>query len=491
MPPAGVDAAAAGSAAPVLHVDGGLNANVVQAEYAVRGRIYKEAAARQAAGKEVILTNTGNPQALGQKPISFMRQVLALVNYPELLDRPEAAQLFPADALARARTYVENIPGGTGAYQDSRGNGFIRGEVAAFIAARDGHPAEPDNIFLSDGAGPAIQHCLRMVIRDENDGILLSIPQYPLYSAAIQVFGGRIVGYELDEEHDWSLNVAELDRRVADARAQGVTVRAMVIINPGNPTGQVLSYDNMRELVLWAKRERVVLMADEVYQVNIFGSRPFTSFKKVVRDLGDEASSVELFSFHTVSKGVTGECGHRGGYVEATNIDADVMAQLYKLFSMNLSSNVDGQVLMGLMVNPPKEGDESYKQYLEETQGIYKAHRRRAQRLHEAFNKLEGVTCRSVEGALYAFPQITLSEGAVKAAEAAKVAPDLFYCLELLAETGICCVPGSGFGQKKGTYHLRTTILPPDDQFEQVIERFGTFHKNFIAKYGAPVSPKL
>ena len=71
------------------------------------------------------------------------------------------------------------------------------------------------------------------------------------------------------------------------------------------------------------------------------------------------------------------------------------------------------------------------------------------------------------------------------------MAPDLFYCLELLAQTGICCVPGSGFGQKKGTHHLRTTILPPDEQFEQVIERFGIFHKQFIAKYGAPVSPKL
>lgn len=73
----------------------------------------------------------------------------------------------------------------------------------------------------------------------------------------------------------------------------------------------------------------------------------------------------------------------------------------------------------------------------------------------------------------------------------AKVAPDLFYCLELLQSTGICCVPGSGFGQKKGTYHFRTTILPPDDQFELVIERFGVFHKEFISKYGAPVSPKL
>lgn len=382
---------------PVLHPDGRLNPDVVRAEYAVRGRIYQEAAKRQAAGKEVILTNTGNPHALGQKPITFFRQVLALVNYPQLMDQPEAASLFPADVLERARTYMASIPGGTGAYQDSRGNAHIRDEVAAFIERRDGYPAAGEHIFLSDGASPAIQNCLRMIIRDNKDGILLSVPQYPLYSASIQVFGGQIVGYELDEEHDWSLSVAELDRRLADARANGVTVRAMVIINPGNPTGQVLSYDNIRELVLWAVRERVVLLADEVYQVNIFGSRPFTSFRKVICDMGDAAKDIELLSFHTVSKGVTGECGHRGGYVEAFNIHPDALAQLYKLFSINLSSNVDGQVLVGLMCNPPREGDPSYDMYQKECAAVFDAHRRRAQRLFEAFNQLEGVTCRPVE----------------------------------------------------------------------------------------------
>lgn len=79
----------------------------------------------------------------------------------------------------------------------------------------------------------------------------------------------------------------------------------------------------------------------------------------------------------------------------------------------------------------------------------------------------------------------------MRAANAAGVSPDLFYCLALLEETGICCVPGAGFGQKQGTYHFRTTILPPDDQFDELIERFTRFHRGFVAKYGVPLAPKL
>lgn len=160
----------------VLRVDGGINEHILAAKYAVRGRIYQEATARQASGKRVIFTNVGNPQALKQPPITFPRQVLSLVNYPELLDHPAAATIFPKDVILRARRYLEAI-GSTGAYQDSRGNAVVRQEIADFIHRRDGHPTCVDSIFCSDGASPAIQHCLKLIIRNGQDGILLPIPQ--------------------------------------------------------------------------------------------------------------------------------------------------------------------------------------------------------------------------------------------------------------------------------------------------------------------------
>lgn len=88
-----------------------------------------------------------------------------------------------------------------------------------------------------------------------------------------------------------------------------------------------------------------------------------------------------------------------------------------------------------------------------------------------------------LQGALYAFPRIELPEGALKAAEKEGTAPDLFYCLELLHATGICAVPGSGFGQQEGTFHFRTTILPPEEDMPRVIDLFTEFHKSFLQKY--------
>jgi aspartate/methionine/tyrosine aminotransferase len=381
----------------VLHPDGRINANVLKAQYAVRGQIYEEAMKRKAAGKRVIFTNVGNPHSLGQKAITFPRQVLACVNYPELLETPEAKTLFPADVLSRSRTYLDALPGGTGAYQDSRGNMAIREEVAAFITNRDGHAADPRNVFLADGASPAIQNVLKMLIRDNEDAILLPIPQYPLYSAAVVALGGKVVGYELDESQDWALDIDNLSKRVASARQHGMTVRALCVINPGNPTGTLLSRENMESLVRWCVKEHVVLLADEVYQYNVYGSKPFISFKKVAVEMGEAAAGLEICSFHTVSKGVFGECGRRGGYVELFNIHPGAQAQLYKLFSVNLSANVDGQLMMGMMCNPPKEGDPSYPLYKSEVDAIFESLKRRALMASVAFNKLPFISCRLVE----------------------------------------------------------------------------------------------
>eukprot|EP01147_Barroeca_monosierra_P009609 gene9609-1831_t len=469
-----------------LHPDGRLNSHVMASRYAVRGRIYIEAQKRRASGKEVIFTNIGNPQALGQQPITFPRQVISLVTYPQLLEHPNAKDIFPSDALERARQYLANLPGGSGAYQDSRGNLFIREEVAKFIEERDGYAANPEHIFLSDGASPAIQRCLNLLIRNENDAILLPTPQYPLYSASVALLGGHIQGYGLQEDQEWSLSIDNLNDILANLHDKGMTPRAIVIINPGNPTGQVLSYENIEEIVQWAAANHIVVLADEVYQTNVYGKRPFVSFKKVVGDLGDDGKQVELFSFHTVSKGVFGECGRRGGYLEAINIHPDALDQLYKVFSIGLSSNVDGQLMVGLMCNPPKPGDPSYDLYHMECNAIFQSLKRRAEMLSIAFNSLPDVSCQPVKGALYAFPRINIPEGAVKEAEKQNMSPDLFYCLELLHATGICAVPGSGFGQEEGTFHFRTTILPSEDVMPRVIEMFSSFHKEFLHKFGMP-----
>lgn len=427
---------------------------------------------------KVIYCNIGNPQQLGQDPITFARQVLALVNYPALLDKPDP-ELFSAAVVKRAQEMLDNVPN-PGAYSESQGIHNIRQEVADFIYRRDGHPSSADNIFLTDGASPAVQLCLRTMLAAHTDAIMIPIPQYPLYSATIDLCGGTQVGYHPAEDDDWALDIDELQRSYDQANDNGSNVRGLTIINPGNPTGQCMRENNMREVLDFCHERNLVLMADEVYQANTYGGNEFLSFKKVMCDMGGAvASGVELISFHSVSKGCWGECGRRGGYMELVNIDEEVKAQLYKLCSVNLCANVEGQIMVSCMVNPL----EDCPTYQKEKNAILGSLERRAGKLSKAFNALDGISCNDIQGALYAFPKLELPAKACAAAEAAGKAPDKFYCLELLKNTGIVCVAGSGFKQQKGTQHLRCTILPPEDDMDNVISRFGAFHSEFMSTY--------
>lgn len=170
-------------------------------------------------------------------------------------------------------------------------------------------------------------------------------------------------------------------------------------------------------------------------------------------------SRTEIASFHTVSKGAYGECGLRGGYMELHNMCPRLADEIYKVCSINLCPNVPGQVALGLMLNPPKPGDFSYEQFRAEKDGVLESLKRRARMITDAFNSLEGVTCQETDGAMYSFPQITLPPAFIAKAKKMGKEPDTLYCLELLDETGLSCVPGSGFKQAPGTFHLRTTIL--------------------------------
>eukprot|EP00483_Globobulimina_turgida_P001483 UN01485 len=135
------------------------------------------------------------------------------------------------------------------------------------------------------------------------------------------------------------------------------------------------------------------------------------------------------------------------------------------------------------MCNPPKKGDESYDLFNNEYNQLFESLKRRAKVVSENLNNIDGISCQNIVGAMYAFPTIEISKKAVDEAAMLGVAPDALYCLELLENEGICCVPGSGFGQKDGTFHLRTTILPPESDIQQVVERMEQFHKAFNNKY--------
>lgn len=212
----------------------------------------------------VIRANIGDCHATGQKPITYLRQVMAICTYPDLLKSDE----FPEDVKQKAKELLNGCGGGSvGAYTDSAGLEIVRKHIAEFITNRDGGiPCDSDNIFLTTGASGGIKIMMKMLLNDPNEtpaGFMIPIPQYPLYSATISEYNAEQIGYYLDEDNNWGLSIDELERSYEESlnRCQP---KAICIINPGNPTGQVLSLENMQQIVKWAYEKKLFILADEV-----------------------------------------------------------------------------------------------------------------------------------------------------------------------------------------------------------------------------------
>ncbi|KAG9330147.1 hypothetical protein JZ751_027168 [Albula glossodonta] len=408
-----------------------LNPQVKAVEYAVRGPIVIKAGeierelqqSKKKPFTEVIKANIGDAHAMGQQPITFLRQVVALCSCPELLDSP----LFPEDAKLRARRILQGCGGQSiGSYSASQGVECIRKDVAAYVEQRDRGSILK---LLVSGEGPS------------RTGVMIPIPQYPLYSAAIAELDAVQVNYYLDEDNC-----------------------------------QVQSRKCIEDVLHFAYEEKLFVLSDEVYQDNIYSPEcQFHSFKKVLYEMGPEYfNNVELASFHSTSKGYTGDsapprpappapwlleppfltappprlssrCGFRGGYMEVLNLDPDVQAQLIKLLSVRLCPPVLGQAAMDVIVNPPSSSEASHAQFIKEKKAVLGALAEKAKLTEQTLNTVPGINLDP--------PGCKIAQGKLG------MAPDMFYCLRLLEETGICVVPGSGFGQKEGTYHFRYTSI--------------------------------
>ncbi|KJY00727.1 alanine aminotransferase like protein [Zymoseptoria brevis] len=475
-----------------------INPHVKEAKYAVRGELAiksEEYRAQLAKGEgkdlpfdSVISANIGNPQQLDQKPITFFRQVASLVENPLLLEHEDVLKNslgYNSDAIQRAQKLLKDVKS-VGAYSQSQGAPGIRQSVADFIERRDGFPADPANIYLCGGASAGVNALMTVICSSPQTGILVPIPQYPLYTATLSLLNAQVVPYYLEEESNWSTNVDGMRTALKEAQAKGIDVRAVVVINPGNPTGGSLESSNIKSVIELAAEEKLVVLADEVYQTNVFEGE-FNSFKKCLRELQKSEKNnegkfdnIEMASLHSISKGMVGECGHRGGYYEMVGFDEKVVEQVYKFVSIMLCPPVIGQCLVELMVNPPKEGEPSYAQYREEYDTTFNNLKERANALYHAFKEMEGVECQEPQGSMYLYPTIKLPQKAIEAAKEAGKSADEFYCLRLLDATGVCIVPGAGFGQKEGTLHFRTTFLAPGTEW---VKRITKFHAEFLEKY--------
>ncbi|KAG7196622.1 hypothetical protein KM043_015972 [Ampulex compressa] len=353
--------------------------NLRKMEYAVRGPLLLRALeiekelqkGVQKPFKEVIKANVGDAHAMGQQPITFLRQ---------------------------------GCKGGSvGSYSESAGIEVIRKHVAQYIQDRDGIPCDYRNVILSNGASDGIKSFLKLFnerISGKCSGVLIPIPQYPLYSATLAEFGLGQVGYYLNEDNKWALDITELERALGEAK-KTCNPRVLVVINPGNPTGQVLTRTNIEDIIRFAHKNHLFLLADEVYQDNIYDKgSAFHSFKKVMTEMGEPYSKMELASFMSISKGYMGECGIRGGYAEIINMDPQVMAVLLKSISAMLCPTVLGQIVMDVVVNPPKPHEPSFELFQKEKSETLRSLAERSKLVVDTLNSIPGYKANPAMGAI-------------------------------------------------------------------------------------------
>uniref|UniRef100_A0A6I8NI00 alanine transaminase n=1 Tax=Ornithorhynchus anatinus TaxID=9258 RepID=A0A6I8NI00_ORNAN len=313
----------------------------------------------------VIDCQAGDLQAAGSPSCSFLRQVLAACAYPELLETGE----LPTDVCQRARRILWELEGcSIGSYNLLFLEGPLARSLAGFLEQRDGGlPCSPLDVMPCGATCKAIANILNMLMDREallKTGVLLPAPGPPVLAEAVALVGGVELRYQLDEERGWALDVDVVERVLREGRAR-CRPKVLCVVNPGNPTGQVLSRETMEAVILLAARERLLLLADEAYQDLVLGPGcRFLSFRRVLLELGPPpARSLQLISFASLSSSLVAECGFRAGFFDVVNVDRTLLSGPYKnLNSMSIPPSL-GLVAQRALSDPPGPGEPSYLRF--------------------------------------------------------------------------------------------------------------------------------
>ncbi|UYV81390.1 GPT2 [Cordylochernes scorpioides] len=398
----------------------------------------------------------------------------------------------------------------TGRLTPPAGLSVVRQQVARYLTERDSEPADWRDVFLSSGATDGIRSMLALLNCPAEDakppGVLIPVPQYPLFSSTVAEFGMYQISYHLDEGKDWAVDMAELQRALENARPH-CEPRVLVVINPGNPGGFVLSRKDIEDIIKLAHRENLFILADEVYQYNVYSEElEFVSFKKVLRSLDQPwASEVALASFMSGSKGYMGECGARSGFCEVINIDDETRGILTHLLASRVCPSTLGQVCALLsdcfpsfgvahgtlrllhiamlyyrveqvitfcITYHPQPDEPSHARFCQERASILRGLGQRADLCYDKLNStyIFSISSSSVDLSFLCGQERGLT-------------PDELYTLEMLETCGVCVLPGYLFGQRENTFHFRLTFLPQEPQLRIILERIVQFHGSFMEKY--------
>ena len=334
----------------------------------------------------------------------------------------------------------------TAGYTDSKGMFAPRRAVVGYTQEKSVTGVGVDDVYLGNGASELIVMSLNALL-DNGDEVLVPAPDYPLWTAAVSLSGGNPVHYLCDEQSEWMPDIADIRRKITP------NTRAIVVINPNNPTGALYPETLLQELVELARQHQLIVFADEIYDKTLYDGNTHTSIASLADD-------VLFVTFNGLSKNYRA-CGYRAGWMVVSGnkkIAGDYIVGLNMLASMRLCSNTPGQ----LAIQTALGGYQSIKDLVAPTGRLT----RQRDMAYEMLSAIPGVSVVRPKAALYMFPRLDPKMYPIE--------DDQQFAYELLAEEKVLIVQGTGFNWARPD-HFRVVFLPNSDDLSDAINRIARF----------------
>jgi len=393
--------------------------------YDIRGPVLDKARQMEEEVQKIIKLNIGNIAAFG---------------------------LEPPDEIVQ--DMIRNLPAAAG-YTDSKGLFAPRKAVVHYCQEKNIRGVTVDDVYLGNGASELIVMALNALL-DNGDEVLLPAPDYPLYTAAVALSGGNPVHYICDESSDWFPDIADIRAKITP------NTKAIVVINPNNPTGALYPESLLREIVELARQHQLIIMADEIYDKTLYDGNVHTSIASLADD-------VLCLTFNGLSKNYR-SCGYRAGWMIVSGEKRharDYITGLNMLASMRLCANTPGQ----LAIQTALGGYQSIKDLVAPGGRLC----RQRDMAYELLSQIPGVSVVKPKAALYMFPRLD-----------PKIYPiedDQQFAYELLAEEKVLIVQGTGFNWIAPD-HFRLVFLPNSDDLQDAVGRIERFLAHYRKRAG-------
>ena len=400
------------------------SAKLANVLYDIRGPIMDAARRMEEEGHKIIKLNIGNLAVFG-------------------FDAPEEIQ----------QDMARNLPNSSG-YSDSKGIFSARKAVMHETQKQGIKGVTLDDIYLGNGASELIAMATNALL-DDGDELLLPTPDYPLWTACTSLSGGKPVHYMCDEANGWMPDLDDIKRKITP-RTKGI-----VVINPNNPTGALYSDELLKSIVDIARQHGLVIFADEVYDKVLYDDAKHTP----IASLSDD---VLTLTFNSLSKSYR-SCGYRAGWVFVSGdkkAGSDYIEGLNMLSNMRLCANVPGQFAIQTALG----GYQSIDDLVKEGGRL----RRQRDLAYELITAIPGVTCVRPSAALYMFPRLDPN--------VYPIADDRQFFLEVLQETRVMLVQGTGFNWPRPD-HFRIVFLPHEDDLREAVGRIAKFLEQYRKRH--------